>query len=157
MSLIVDVREALASDDSSSALRLLRERSNSNSLNDESMELISELFRTLLTQYSSSSDKANDSKIVTCIESLQIIIDAAKPREAFLALLAEADRFLPYNALRVLLNLFSRCLTRLETAPPKTMSSLETSASNQSTNLQKMLPYVEQVASLIDYIYSNIH
>ena len=147
MSLIVDVRKALGSDDSSSALRLLSDPSNSNSLNDESMELISELFKTLLTQYSSSSDKTSDLKIVTCIESLQITIDAAKPREAFLALLAETDRFLPSNALRVLLNLFSRCLTRLEIIPPKSVASLEAATSNQSSNLQKTLPYIEQVAS----------
>ena len=151
MSFIVDVRDALASDDSLSALRLFSDPSNLNSLKDESMEIISELFRTLLTQYSSISNKTSDSKIVTCIESLQITIDAAKPREAFLALLAEADRFLPSNALRVLLNLFSRCLTRLETTPRISMSPLEAAASNQFSNLQKTLPYIEQVASLFTY------
>lgn len=151
MSITVDVREAFASEDCRSALRLLQDPSNSDSLNNESMELISELFKTLLTelsQSSSSPDKAADLKTSTCIECLQVTVDAAKPREAFLALLGETDRFLPSNAITPILSLFTRCLPRLETASPKTASSLKAAVSSQSSSIQKILPDIEQVRSL---------
>lgn len=160
MSLTVDVRVSLESEDCTSALKLLSDPSNSDSLNKESMELVSELFRTFLSSLQSSTDIASNLRASTCIKCLEVTIDSAKPREMFLALLAEADRFLPTTALNVLLKLFARCITRLETTFHNSVSTLKADSKGQAHNFQKNLLIIEQVEiihlTLYTYVFNKL-